>query len=81
MEQIPTRLGYVVRCSNKEAVYVSGQTFVKEAGEFVPLAPMTHEGMVELKAKYREENTSVERIAYGPVDFSMNEGDYERPLW
>ncbi|MFN8394133.1 MAG: hypothetical protein U0176_05600 [Bacteroidia bacterium] len=81
VEQIPTRLGYVVRCSNKEALHSGGQTYVNEYGELIPLVPMTHEGMVDLKTKYREENTSVERIVYGPVDFSMNEGDYERPIW
>lgn len=78
--QIPTRIGYVVRCSDQEAVFENGQTYLVEGGNRIPLQPMTPEGMAELKATYREENTSVERIIYGKVDFSMNAGDYQMPI-
>jgi hypothetical protein len=55
-ERLPTRLGYVVRCSNAEAVHKNGTTFVNSQGELVPLVAPTPEGTAELRKLYAEEN-------------------------
>ncbi|MGW0119692.1 hypothetical protein [Streptomyces sp. NPDC003327] len=79
-ESLPTRLGYVVRCSNAEALHRDGRTFLLGAGEPVELAPPTPEGMDELRRLYAEENRSASFVDYGDAfTFSMNAGDYRAP--
>lgn len=79
-ELLPTRLGYVVRCSNAEAVHKEGRTFLKRNGGEVALDPATEEGRTELRRLYAEENRRHDRIEYGDAfPFSMNEGDYLAP--
>lgn len=79
-ELLPTRLGYVVRCSKAEAVHTDGHTFVEAGGKLVKLEPPTPEGMAELRKLYAEENTSQAFIDYGDrFLFSMNTGDYLAP--
>ncbi|MFG3343716.1 hypothetical protein ACGF1Z_01480 [Streptomyces sp. NPDC048018] len=77
---LPTRLGYVVRCSNAEAVHRDGRTFLKVAGDLVELGPPTAEGMGDLRRLYAEENTTSSFVDYGDgFLFSMNTGDYRAP--
>ncbi|WP_026403586.1 hypothetical protein [Actinomadura rifamycini] len=77
---LPTRLGYVVRCSGTEAVHKGGQTFLKRDGGLVGLEPPTQEGMDELRRLYAEENKTSAFIDYGgKFLFSMNTGDYVAP--
>ncbi len=79
-ELLPTRLGYVVRCSSTEAVHKDGQTFLARDGELVKLGPPTPEGMDELRGLYAEENRTSFFIDYGDrFHFSMNSGDYVAP--
>ncbi|MFI1283022.1 hypothetical protein ACH4U5_20085 [Streptomyces sp. NPDC020858] len=79
-EMLPTRLGYVVRCSSAEAVHKGGQTFLKVAEDLVELGPPTSEGMDELRRLYAEENRTSSFIDYGDKFlFSMNTGDYVAP--
>ncbi|MFF1347217.1 hypothetical protein ACFVZJ_14670 [Streptomyces sp. NPDC058322] len=83
-ELLPTRLGYVVRCSSAEAVHKDGQTYLKAAGDgdgdLVKLGPPTPEGMDELRRRYAEENRTSSFIDYGDEFlFSMNSGDYVAP--
>ncbi len=79
-EALPTRLGYVVRCSSSEAVHRNGQTFLKTADDLVELGPPTQEGMDELRRLYAEENRTSSFIDYGDrFLFSMNSGDYVAP--
>lgn len=79
-ELLPTRLGYVVRCSGAEAVHRGGRTFLKAGGELVELEPATVEGMDELRRLYAEENRTSSYIDYGgELSFSMNTGDYVAP--
>jgi hypothetical protein len=79
-ELLPTRLGYVVRCSKTEAVHRDGHTFLEIAGRRVPLEPTTPEGMAELRRLYAEENKTDAFIDYGErFLFSMNAGDYLAP--
>jgi hypothetical protein len=77
---LPTRLGYVVRCSSTEAVHKEGHTFLKKNGALVKLEPPTIEGMTELRRLYAEENKTQSFIDYGDQFlFSMNGGDYSAP--
>ncbi|MFE5833978.1 hypothetical protein ACFQ8W_27560 [Streptomyces sp. NPDC056508] len=77
---LPTRLGYVVRCSSTEAVHKDGRTFLETAGEPVALEPPTEDGMNELRRLYAEENKSSSFVDYGDEFlFSMNTGDYLAP--
>ncbi len=77
---LPTRLGYVVRCSGTEAVHRDGRTFLKTDGTLVELEPPTPDGMSELRRLYAEENRSEAFIDYGDrFLFSMNQGDYLAP--
>ena len=79
-EKLPTRLGYVVRCSATEAVHKGGQTFLKMSEKLTKLEPPTPEGMVELRKLYAEENKTDAFIDYGnKFLFSMNKGDYATP--
>lgn len=80
-DKIPTRLGYVVRCSNLEARYVNDQAYIKDNGNFIKLEEMTSETQEDLRNSYREENQTEEFIKYGKVHFSMNAGDYEKPIY
>ncbi|WP_329254061.1 hypothetical protein OG417_11770 [Actinoallomurus sp. NBC_01490] len=77
---LPTRLGYVVRCSSAEAVHKNGHTFLKMAEDVVRLEPPTPAGMDELRRLYAEENRTSSFIDYGDeIFFSMNTGDYVAP--
>jgi hypothetical protein len=79
-ELLPTRLGYVVRCSSAEAVHKNGRTFLKADGGLVELEPPTPAGMNELRRLYAEENRTSSFIDYGDdFLFSMNKGDYAAP--
>jgi hypothetical protein len=79
-EMLPTRLGYVVRCSKTEAVHEAGATFLEVDGQRVPLEPPTDAGMLELRALYAAENRTADFIEYGDrFRFSMNSGDYQAP--
>ncbi|MBD0674874.1 hypothetical protein [Streptomyces sp. CBMA156] len=79
-ELLPTRLGYVVRCSNAEAVHRDGRTFLKKGGDLVKLRPPTQAGLDELRRLYAEENRTSSFIDYGDAfPFSMNTGDYRAP--
>ncbi|RPF45706.1 hypothetical protein EDD96_2268 [Streptomyces sp. Ag109_G2-6] len=79
-ESLPTRLGYVVRCSSAEAVHKDGRTFLKRDGGLVELGPPTPEGMDRLRGLYAEENRTSSVIDYGSEFlFSMNTGDYVAP--
>jgi hypothetical protein len=78
--RLPTRLGYVVRCSSGEAVHTNGQTFLTGGGARVPLQPPSREGMGELRRFYAEENRTADFIDYADrFPFSMNGGDYMAP--
>ncbi|MBP2580254.1 hypothetical protein J3A78_000732 [Streptomyces sp. PvR006] len=79
-ELLPTRLGYVVRCSSTEAVHRNGHTFLEAGGDLVPMEPPTEDGMNELRRLYAEENSTSSFVDYGDrFLFSMNTGDYLAP--
>ncbi|WP_193365939.1 MULTISPECIES: hypothetical protein [Kitasatospora] len=77
---LPTRLGYVVRCSAAEAVHRDGRTYLKTPAGPAELRPPTQDGMDELRRLYAEENRSTAPVDYGGrFPFSMNAGDYTAP--
>lgn len=76
-DRIPTRMGYVVRCSNLEAQHINHQTYISENGRFIKLDKMTPETQEELRSFYYEENKSEELIKYGKIHFSMTGIDFE----
>ncbi|WP_278381307.1 hypothetical protein [Chryseobacterium arthrosphaerae] len=81
VDQIPVRMGYVVRCSNLEAMHTEGQTYIKENGRYIELEEMTPELREQLRSSYYEENSTENSVEYGKVHFSMNSGDYEKPIF
>jgi len=81
IDQIPTRMGYVVRCSNLEAIYINDQTYIKEDNNIIKLEDMTSEMLEDLRNSYYQENTTKSIIDYGKIHFSMNSGDYEKPIY
>jgi len=81
IDKIPIRMGYVIRCSNTSAVHRDGNTYmIMKTGKEVKLVEPTKEGVKELKEKYRKENLTIELVDYDGVDFSLNRGDYLRPV-
>jgi hypothetical protein len=80
IDRIPTRMGYVVRCSKTEAIHIDNQTYIKENGELIKLEKMTSESMKSLRDTYYEENKTKNKVQYGKVHFSMNLGDYQKPI-
>ena len=80
IDMIPTRMGYVVRSSKAEALFKNNQTYLKENGELIKLEDMKDESMKDLKDSYYEENRTENIIKYGKVHFSMNMGDYQKPI-
>ncbi len=81
VEKIPVRMGYVVRCSNVEAKFMNNETFINENGNLIKLEPMTSESIQNLRNSYIEENKTENLVEYGEVHFSMNLGDYEKPIF
>lgn len=81
---IPTRMGYVARCSNTRAIHKNGQTYVVENDngkeKLTPLRKIEENDIVELRKLYLEENTTTNVVKYSPTYFSMNEGDYKQPM-
>lgn len=81
IDMIPTRMGYVVRSSKAEALFMNNQTYLKEGDELVKLEEMSEASMMNLKDSYYKENKTENIVNYGKVDFSMNQGDYQKPIY
>jgi hypothetical protein len=81
LEFLPTRMGYVIRCSRTVAVYRNGTTFVpsKQDGTLHALQQPTAEDMHKLRNLYFRENATAEHMDYGDIFFSMNLGDFMQP--
>lgn len=80
VDKLATRLGYVIRCSKTDAVFKDGQTYIVDDSKYVKLEEQTDEGVKELKDLYFKENATDEMIHYGKFHFSLNSGDYLKPL-
>jgi hypothetical protein len=84
IQHIPIRLGYVLRCSNTPAMFKDDQTYIIKKGKkddkYIKLEPPTSEDVKELKVLYSKENRTTEVINYGDIYFSLNNGDYMKPI-
>lgn len=83
-DKIPTRLGYIIRCSETQAYYdtTTNDTFIpNEHGEYAPLEERTAECIEELKKIYFTENSTSQLMNYRNIFFfSLNNGDYQKPI-
>lgn len=80
INKLPTRMGYVIRCSNTDVVYKNNKTYIVKDKKYIELEQPTKEGVKELKQLYFIENTSAKKVNYENFYFSMNKGDYMKPL-
>ena len=80
ISKISTRMGYVIRSSNVFGVHKDGQTYVETSGGLIALNPPTLRGVRKLKRQYLDENLLTRKIDYEEFYFSVNEGDYMKPL-
>ncbi len=77
--KIPMRMGYVIRCSNSEAVFKDGHTHLKRENDLVKLRDCVNDDITELKKLYYKENTQDDPMVYPEINFSLNNGDYKEP--
>ena len=77
---IPTRLGYVIRCSNTEAIYKDDTTYIVNNDKYIKLEEPHEDDITELRQKYYLENLTDQLVYYNDVHFSMNKGDYTKPI-
>lgn len=80
IEKIPLRMGYVIRCSKTKAVFKDGKTYINYGSEMKALKEPTDDDIAKLKAMYYQENSTTSMIDYGETNFSLNKGDYTKPL-
>ncbi len=78
-DKIPTRLGYVMRCSETLAAYNDDGTFVCDGDIRYQLVAPSDEDVSGLKGLYRLENVECDVVRYPPTNFSLNLGDYMKP--
>ena len=81
INKLPTRMGYVIRCSNTKAVFKDEQTYINENGNYVKLDEPTVDGIKELKDLYFKENTGINIVDYKQkFYFRLNKVDYVQPI-
>ncbi len=80
VDKIPTRMGYVVRCSDTKAVYRDGQTYILKGNILHKLIEPVDTDVLRLKELYYVENTTIEMVHYDGFYFSLNKGDYTKPI-
>jgi hypothetical protein len=80
VDQIPTRMGYVIRCSNTDAIFSDNQTFIIKDKQKIKLDAPTDQGICDLKQLYFIENTTTKKVDYSNFYFSLNNGDYLKPM-
>jgi hypothetical protein len=80
IHRLPTRMGYVIRCSNTKAVHC-GQTYVVNSDETLEkLREINDDDMRQLRLLYQKENATSAVVKYPDTYFSMNQGDYLAPV-
>ncbi len=80
VDKIPVRMGYVIRSSNVKAVHKDNKTYIDENGVYKQLQEITDDDIKTLRAYYYAENTTADVINYPDFYFSMNRGDYMKPI-
>lgn len=81
VDRLPTRMGYIIRCSNTNAIFKNNKTYIVKNLQEHELEEPTKKGLEELRELYYKENTTIEMVDYNDrFFFSMNRGDYQKPL-
>lgn len=78
--KLPTRLGYVIRCSKTEAIHKNNATYIIDGKCQVKLEYPDIEKVKKLKDLYYTENTTNIVMDYSKIYFSLNSGDYKCPI-
>ena len=78
-ENIPTRMGYVIRCSKTNAIYKNNKTYIINDGIESEMVSPDEDGINRLKKLYYIENMTSDMIKYEGFNFSLNNGDYLKP--
>lgn len=78
--KIPTRMGYVIRCSKTDALFKDDNVYILNGDNEIKLIDQTPEEVHKLKTLYLKENMTNEVIEYDMFDFSLNKGDYLKPI-
>jgi len=79
INMIPTRCGYIIRCSKIEAIHRWGTTYIESDEGLVAMEEPTEKDIKHLKDLYSKENATTDIIDYGDIFYSMNMGDYLMP--
>ena len=61
-------------------MYSNGQTYIDVQGKWVPLREINPQDRQELRTSYFEENHTDRHVQYKETHFSMNKGDYQKPI-
>lgn len=80
IDRIPTRMGYVIRCSKTIAIHKEGQTYISDNGNHIKMESPDQERVAILKKVYAQENLDDNLIEYDKLYFSLNQGDYIKPV-
>lgn len=84
MDLLPTRMGYVARCSDTVAKWQNDKVYIqtKSDGQFTELELQTEQGISDLKDMYWTENVTTDYVDYADkFMFSLNAGDYKKPIY
>lgn len=79
---LPTRMGYVIRCSETEAIYnvEEKKTYIKNNNKLINLYKPTEEESIYLKNLYKTENLTTDIVYYNDIYFTFNNGDFMQPI-
>jgi hypothetical protein len=80
IDKLPIRMGYVIRCSNTEAIYQNNQTYLNYDNNLVKLEETSDKDIEEIKQLYFYENSADTNIKYPQINYSLNMGDYMEPI-
>jgi len=78
VQHVPTRIGYVIRCSHTDAIYCEEDQKVYVQGNELKMADSKEREYI--KSLYMDENTSHYVIDYPGLFFTLNQGDLIKPV-
>ena len=81
IDKMPTRMGYVIRCSKTDAIFNcnNNQTYIMNDNKLIKLEKPTEDDIKKLKELYADENLTDKVVEYNNIYFSLNDGDYTKP--
>jgi hypothetical protein len=78
IQHVPTRIGYVIRCSHTEPSYCKEDQKIYVKGNELKMADTKEREYI--KSLYMDENTSHYVIDYPGLFFTLNQGDLIKPV-